>query len=86
MNKGMLIVLSGPSGSGKGTVLKKFLEENDLKFLFPQLLESLEKTRLMAWITFLSLEKNLRKWLKTMIFLNMLCLTEITMARLKSMF
>ncbi len=31
MNKGMLIVLSGPSGSGKGTVLKKFLEENDFK-------------------------------------------------------
>lgn len=29
MKKGMLIVLSGPSGSGKGTVLKEFLKTED---------------------------------------------------------
>lgn len=28
-NNGLLIVLSGPSGSGKGTVLKELLEQND---------------------------------------------------------
>lgn len=29
MDKGMLVVLSGPSGSGKGTVLKEFLKDED---------------------------------------------------------
>lgn len=28
-NKGLLVVLSGPSGAGKGTVLKEFLAQND---------------------------------------------------------
>ena len=27
--KGVLIVLSGPSGSGKGTLVKKLLEQRD---------------------------------------------------------
>lgn len=31
MNKGMLVVLSGPSGSGKGTVLKEFLKQEDFR-------------------------------------------------------
>lgn len=31
MDKGMLIVLSGPSGSGKGTVLSEFLKSEDFK-------------------------------------------------------
>lgn len=31
MDKGMLVVLSGPSGSGKGTVLKEFLKDEDFK-------------------------------------------------------
>lgn len=29
VDKGMLVVLSGPSGSGKGTVLKEFLKDED---------------------------------------------------------
>lgn len=29
MNSGLLIVVSGPSGSGKGTVLKKVIDNND---------------------------------------------------------
>ncbi len=29
MNEGILVIFSGPSGSGKGTVLKKYLAEND---------------------------------------------------------
>ncbi len=31
MSRGMLLVLSGPSGSGKGTVLAEFLREEDFK-------------------------------------------------------
>ncbi len=31
MNKGMLVVLSGPSGSGKGTVLSEFLKDADFE-------------------------------------------------------
>ena len=29
MSEGILVIFSGPSGSGKGTVLKKYLAEND---------------------------------------------------------
>lgn len=33
-DKGLLIVLSGPSGVGKGTVLKKFIDKPELKLAF----------------------------------------------------
>lgn len=33
-DKGLLIVLSGPSGVGKGTVLKKFIDDPELKLAF----------------------------------------------------
>ena len=32
--KGLIIVLSGPSGVGKGTVRKKLMENEDLKLVF----------------------------------------------------
>ena len=32
MEKGLLIVLSGPSGVGKGTVRKRIFESNDVGF------------------------------------------------------
>lgn len=34
MAKGLLIVLSGPSGVGKGTVLKEFINDPDLKLAY----------------------------------------------------
>lgn len=34
MKKGLLIVLSGPSGVGKGTVLKEFINDPDLKLSY----------------------------------------------------
>ncbi len=33
MNKGLLLIISGPSGSGKGTVLKELMKDND-KYIF----------------------------------------------------
>ena len=33
-DKGLLIVISGPSGVGKGTVIKRFIEDPDLKLAF----------------------------------------------------
>lgn len=33
-NKGILIVFSGPSGVGKGTVMKKFIDDKSLKLTF----------------------------------------------------
>ncbi|MFV0380169.1 MAG: guanylate kinase [Anaerorhabdus sp.] len=34
MNKGLLVVLSGPSGVGKGTVLKYFIDKPELKLAY----------------------------------------------------
>ena len=34
VNKGNLIVFSGPSGVGKGTVLKRFIDEPELKLAY----------------------------------------------------
>ena len=33
-NKGLLIVISGPSGVGKGTVIKQFINDEDLKLAY----------------------------------------------------
>ncbi len=34
MNKGLLVIISGPSGVGKGTLRKKLLETNDLNLFY----------------------------------------------------
>ena len=34
MKKGLLIVLSGPSGVGKGTVIKELMKNDDLKLSY----------------------------------------------------
>ncbi len=34
MKKGLLIVLSGPSGVGKGTILKEFIDDEELKLSY----------------------------------------------------
>ena len=40
MKKGLLIVVSGPSGAGKGTVMGKLLETGNMLCLFLQQLET----------------------------------------------
>jgi guanylate kinase len=43
VNKGLLIVLSGPSGVGKGTILKKFMNDPELKLAFSVSMTTREK-------------------------------------------
>lgn len=42
-NKGLLIVLSGPSGVGKGTILKEFMKDPKLKLAFSVSMTTREK-------------------------------------------
>ncbi len=42
-NKGLLIVLSGPSGVGKGTILKEFMDDPELKLAFSVSMTTREK-------------------------------------------
>ena len=42
-NKGLLIVLSGPSGVGKGTILKEFTNDPELKLAFSVSMTTREK-------------------------------------------
>ncbi len=42
-NKGLLIVLSGPSGVGKGTILKEFMKDPELKLAFSVSMTTREK-------------------------------------------
>ena len=44
MNKGLLIIMSGPSGVGKGTLRNKLFEKNDLNL--PECWEIKLKNRL----------------------------------------
>ena len=43
--KGNLIVISGPSGAGKGTIISKILESNDNVWLSVSVLPHCEHTR-----------------------------------------
>ncbi|MBR4164607.1 MAG: guanylate kinase, partial [Solobacterium sp.] len=43
MAKGLLIVISGPSGVGKGTVIKNFIDDPELKLAFSVSMTTREK-------------------------------------------
>lgn len=43
MGKGLLIVISGPSGVGKGTVIKEFMDRPELKLVFSVSMTTREK-------------------------------------------
>ncbi|MEG2330568.1 MAG: guanylate kinase, partial [Anaerorhabdus sp.] len=43
MKRGLLIVLSGPSGVGKGTVLKEFIDDPSLKLAYSVSMTTREK-------------------------------------------
>ena len=45
MAKGLLIVISGPSGVGKGTVIKKFVDDPQLKLSFSVSMTTREKRK-----------------------------------------
>lgn len=61
MKKGMLVVLSGPSGSGKGTVLEQFLKDEDFLFQYQPLPEILDQEIKKVLHISLKLEMSLKK-------------------------
>ena len=62
MNPGLLLVVSGPAGVGKGTIVRKMME-NDTKFVFQFLLHRgfPEPTKVKEKTTTIRPENNLRK-------------------------
>lgn len=62
MNKGKLIVISGPSGAGKGTVIKQVLRRKDnVRSVFPARPELLGRESRKVWIIIMSQKKNLHR-------------------------
>ena len=60
--RGLLIVFSGPSGVGKGTVRREIFEssENQFQYSVSMTTRPQRQAKWMVWITFLELEKNLK--------------------------
>lgn len=85
--RGLLIILSGPSGVGKGTVRRIVMEDESIKMEYSISMTTRKprEKEIEGKIIFSFRRKNLKNISPIMIFLNMLNLSEIIMEHRNNM-